>query len=47
MGKTTEDNVRSALERLPTGSDAYDHAYKDAMVGIEEQDTDGKILASL
>jgi hypothetical protein len=45
MGKTTEDGIRSALERLPTGSEAYDQAYKDAMKRIEEQDTDGEKLA--
>src|SRR5437667_7574207 len=45
MGKTTESDVRSALESLPTGSDAYDQAYKDAMERITEQDADGERLA--
>src|SRR5882762_4311390 len=45
MGKITEDDIRIALDRLPTGSEAYDHAYKSAMERIEEQDTDGKGLA--
>ena len=45
MGKTTEDDIRNALERLPTGSKAYDLAYKDAIERIEQQDKDGKTLA--
>ena len=45
MGKTTEDDIQNALERLPTGSEAYDLAYKDAMERIEQQDKDGKRLA--
>jgi hypothetical protein len=45
MGKTTEDDIRTDLERLPTGSEAYNQAYEDAMRRIEEQDADGKKLA--
>lgn len=45
MGKTTEDDIRTDLESLPTGSEAYNQAYKDAMKRIEEQDADGKKLA--
>jgi hypothetical protein len=45
MGKTTEDDIRTNLERLPTGSEAYNQAYKDAMKRIKEQDVDGKKLA--
>ena len=45
MGKTTEDEVRSALKKLPTGSDAYDQAYNDAMERIKQQDLDGEKLA--
>jgi ankyrin repeat protein len=45
MGKTTEDDIRTDLERLPTGSEAYNQAYEDAMKRIEEQDADGKKLA--
>jgi ankyrin repeat protein len=45
MNKTTEDEIQNALRRLPTGSEAYDQAYKDAMERIEEQDVDGKRLA--
>ena len=45
MAKTSEFDIRSALERLPTGSEAYDQAYKDAMERIEKQGVDGKNLA--
>src|SRR5271156_6818987 len=45
MGKTTEDDIRTDLERLPTGSEAYNQAYEDTMKRIEEQDADGKKLA--
>jgi hypothetical protein len=45
MGKTTESDVRSALESLPTGSNAYGQAYKEAMERITEQDADGEKLA--
>ena len=45
MKKTTEYDIRNALERLPTGYEAYDQAYEEAMVRIENQDPDGKELA--
>ena len=45
MRKTTEDDIRNALERLPTGSEAYDKAYEDALERIESQDREGKELA--
>ena len=45
MGKTTESDVRSALESLPTGSDAYNQAYEKAMKRISKQDADGERLA--
>ncbi|KAH8586052.1 ankyrin repeat protein, partial [Bisporella sp. PMI_857] len=37
IGKRSPKSVRAALERLPTGSEAYDQAYKDAMERIERQ----------
>jgi len=43
--KVREDDVRIVLDRLPTGSDAYNQAYEDAMQRIEGQDVDGKELA--
>ena len=45
MGKTTENDIRMALEKLPIGSGAYDHAYMQAMERIQEQDADGQKLA--
>jgi ankyrin repeat protein len=45
MGMTTEDDIRTYLARLPTGSEAYDEAYENAMRRIKEQDTDGMKLA--
>jgi hypothetical protein len=36
--------VRTALKHLATGSNAYDYAYKDAMVRIEGQVKDQKEL---
>ncbi|KAF7960203.1 hypothetical protein EAE96_001801 [Botrytis aclada] len=44
-GKRSPKVLRNALKRLPTGSDAYDHAYKDAMERIEGQMDDEKELA--
>ncbi|KAL2144486.1 hypothetical protein VTI28DRAFT_9061 [Corynascus sepedonium] len=44
-GKTTPKAVRAALKSLQTGSQAYDHAYKDAMNRIEGQIEDHKELA--
>jgi hypothetical protein len=45
MGKTTENDIRSALESLSTGSGAYNRAYKDAIERITEQDVDRARLA--
>ena len=44
-GKTSPKAIRSALETLPTGSDAYDHAYKGAMERIEGQHIEQEALA--
>ena len=40
-GKTSPKAIRTALQKLATGSDAYDGAYNDAMMRIEGQ-LDGK-----
>ncbi|KAI9778776.1 MAG: hypothetical protein M1839_007866 [Geoglossum umbratile] len=45
MGKTTEYDIRIALNRLPIGSEAYDHAYNAAMDRIVKQDAEGRKLA--
>src|ERR1700733_1672808 len=45
VGKTSPRTIRTALEKLPTGSEAYDYAYKDAMTRIEGQVKDQKELA--
>ncbi|TAQ88653.1 hypothetical protein B7494_g3004 [Chlorociboria aeruginascens] len=45
IGKMTPRAIRTALKRLPTGSDACDHAYKGAMERIEEQFVDQERLA--
>ncbi|KAI0847470.1 hypothetical protein F5Y00DRAFT_271219 [Daldinia vernicosa] len=37
VDKISEKEVRSALEKLPNGSDAYDIMYKEAMIRIEKQ----------
>ncbi|KAK4216221.1 ankyrin repeat-containing domain protein [Rhypophila decipiens] len=37
VGKKSPKALRAALARLPSGSQAYDHAYKDAMTRIESQ----------
>jgi hypothetical protein len=37
QGKTSVKAVRAALNNMVTGSDAYDHAYKDAMERIQGQ----------
>lgn len=34
VGKTSIKAVKTALEKLPTGTDAYDHAYNEAMERI-------------
>ncbi|KAH7145574.1 ankyrin repeat protein, partial [Dactylonectria estremocensis] len=44
MEHVLEDDVRIALETLPTGSNVYDLAYKDAMERIA-QDPNGEKLA--
>jgi ankyrin repeat protein len=44
-GKRSPKAVRTALEKLPAGSDAYDHAYKEAMERIEGQVADSRELA--
>ncbi|KAH6667723.1 hypothetical protein B0J14DRAFT_437654, partial [Halenospora varia] len=38
-------DIRSALESLRTGSDAYGQAYKDAMERIKQQHAEGEKLA--
>ena len=45
IGKRSTKAVRAALKNLPSGSDAYDHAYKDAMLRIEGQVADREELA--
>lgn len=45
IGKRSPKAVRKALEKLVTGSDAYDHAYTDAMERIEGQVAESKFLA--
>ncbi|RYP43045.1 hypothetical protein DL770_011882 [Monosporascus sp. CRB-9-2] len=45
IGKRSPKAVRAALTKLPTGSDAYDHAYENAMERIESQVTDQEELA--
>ena len=44
-GKTSPKAIRAALSKLPTGSEAYDHAYNDAMERIEGQLADEEELA--
>ncbi|QSZ31250.1 hypothetical protein DSL72_000813 [Monilinia vaccinii-corymbosi] len=44
-GKKSPKAIRQALEKLPTGSDAYDFAYKDVMERIESQLPDKTDLA--
>ncbi|KAF2195041.1 hypothetical protein K469DRAFT_543196 [Zopfia rhizophila CBS 207.26] len=44
-GKRSPKAVRIVLEKLSAGSDAYDHAYKEAMERIEGQVTDSQKLA--
>ena len=45
IGKTSTKSIRTALEKLQTGSEAYDHAYKDAMDRIKGQAADQEKLA--
>ncbi|KAL5331136.1 hypothetical protein ACEPPN_000665 [Leptodophora sp. 'Broadleaf-Isolate-01'] len=44
-GKRSPKAIRTALKTLPTGSEAYDSAYKDAMERIEGQLADEEELA--
>ncbi|KFY91994.1 hypothetical protein V498_05199 [Pseudogymnoascus sp. VKM F-4517 (FW-2822)] len=44
-GKTSPKAIRNALKKLPTGSEAYDNAYEDAMRRIEGQLAGEKELA--
>lgn len=44
-GKMSPKTIRKALQKLPTGSEAYDYAYKDAMDRIEGQLVDEVELA--
>jgi Ankyrin repeats (3 copies) len=37
VGRRSPRAIRTALEKLPTGSEAYNHVYKDAMERIEGQ----------
>ncbi|KAI9774450.1 MAG: hypothetical protein M1839_001733 [Geoglossum umbratile] len=37
IGKRSPRAIQNALEKLPTGSEGYDHAYKDAMERIKGQ----------
>jgi hypothetical protein len=45
VGKRSTKAIRGALKNLPSGSNAYDHAYKDAIIRIEGQVTDQEELA--
>ena len=45
VGKTTVKAVRTTLAKMPTGSDAYAHAYQKAMEQIEGQLEDQEKLA--
>lgn len=45
VGKKSPKAVRAALAELPTGSEAYDRAYSDAMERIEGQVSDQAELA--
>ncbi|KIW18445.1 hypothetical protein PV08_02733 [Exophiala spinifera] len=45
IGKRSPKAIRSALERLPKGSEAYDEAYCAAMKRIEGQISDSETLA--
>jgi hypothetical protein len=45
MGKISAKAVRTALNELPTGPEAYDHAYGEAMEQIEGQIADHEALA--
>lgn len=46
IGKPSPKAIRNALEKLPKGSNVYDHAYCAAMDRIEGQAQDSEILAN-
>jgi ankyrin repeat protein len=45
IGKRSPKALREALQKLPAGSEAYDHAYNDAMERIKGQVADQEDLA--
>ncbi|KAF4438156.1 ankyrin repeat protein [Fusarium austroafricanum] len=45
IGKRSPKAIRTALAKLPTGSEAYDHAYQSAMERIKGQSSDQRKLA--
>jgi hypothetical protein len=45
IGKKSPKALRTALKKLPKGSEAYDDAYKEAMERIESQLPDSRELA--
>lgn len=45
IGKRAPKAIRHALKKLPTGSEAYDHVYSEAMERIEGQLADAEALA--
>ncbi|KAJ6786496.1 hypothetical protein PWT90_09714 [Aphanocladium album] len=45
IGKRSPKAMRAAIAKLPSGSDAYDHAYQEAMERIEGQMHDQQKLA--
>jgi ankyrin repeat protein len=45
VGKRSPKAIRNTLKKLATGSDAYDHAYEDAMERVEGQVKDKEELA--
>ncbi|GAB1213098.1 hypothetical protein ATERTT37_002247 [Aspergillus terreus] len=45
VGRTSPKSIRMTLQVLPTGSDAYDSAYKEAVERIEAQHKEQKALA--
>ncbi|OBT62104.1 hypothetical protein VE03_09005 [Pseudogymnoascus sp. 23342-1-I1] len=45
IGKRSPKAIKEALKKLPTGSEAYDYAYKEAMERIEGQLADCEELA--
>ncbi|KAJ5744091.1 hypothetical protein N7533_008961 [Penicillium manginii] len=45
LGKRSRTAINAALKNLPTGSNAYDHAYNEAMVRIQGQHPEARLLA--